>query len=112
MKPVLIFAILAALALGSQAVPSSCDSCKSVSGSERFIIKSVFQMVQSFIEASKDKTKMAQMKVSLAMLCVGTSHQSDCQKTLDKLDYIAYKLAPYLVITSDSLIFSNYSLPG
>lgn len=44
--------------------------------------------------------KMAQLKVSLSMLCVGTSHQSDCSKTLDKLDFIAYKLAPYLADTS------------
>ncbi|KAF1758864.1 hypothetical protein GCK72_015324 [Caenorhabditis remanei] len=88
MKPVLIFAVLAALAIGSQAkdAPSACNSCKS--------------MVQNFIDASKDQMKMAQLKISLSMLCAGTSHQSDCSKTLDKLDYIAFKLAPYLVDTS------------
>ncbi|CAI2350953.1 unnamed protein product [Caenorhabditis sp. 36 PRJEB53466] len=86
MKPVLFFVVLAALALGSQAAPSACDSCQS--------------MVQNFIDASKDQFKMAQLKVSLSMLCAGTSHQSDCHKTLDKLDFIAYKLAPYLADTA------------
>uniref|UniRef100_A0A8R1HUY3 Saposin B-type domain-containing protein n=2 Tax=Caenorhabditis japonica TaxID=281687 RepID=A0A8R1HUY3_CAEJA len=87
MKLVLILLFTLA-ALGAQAknVPSACDSCKG--------------MVQNFIDASKDKMKMAQLKISLSMLCVGTSHQSDCHKTLDKLDFIAYKLSPYLTDTT------------
>ncbi|ULT97366.1 hypothetical protein L3Y34_005289 [Caenorhabditis briggsae] len=88
MKPVLIFAVLAALTVASQAKDalSACDSCKS--------------MVQNFIDASKDKMKMSQLKISLSMMCAGTSHQADCSKTVDKLDFIAYKLAPYLKDTT------------
>lgn len=102
MKSIFVFAVLAALALGAQSAPSPCESCKSVSNyiqrTKCYYYKvNKFQMVQNFIDASKDRMKMAQLKVSLSMLCVGTSHQSDCSKTLDKLDFIAYKLAPYLV---------------
>ncbi|EGT48766.1 CBN-SPP-8 protein [Caenorhabditis brenneri] len=86
MKPIFVFTVLAAMALGATAAPNACDSCKS--------------MVQTFIDASKDQMKMAQLKISLSMMCAGTSHQSDCHKTLDKLDYIAFKLAPYLADTS------------
>ncbi|CAI5449021.1 unnamed protein product [Caenorhabditis angaria] len=81
-----LFILLGLIALVSADIPIVCQSCQ--------------KLVQNFVDASKDRMKMSELKVSLAVMCMGTSHESDCQKTLDKLDIIVMKLAPYLKNTA------------
>uniref|UniRef100_A0A1I7S3S6 Proactivator polypeptide n=2 Tax=Bursaphelenchus xylophilus TaxID=6326 RepID=A0A1I7S3S6_BURXY len=61
---------------------SVCDECQVI--------------IKKIVEAAKDPTKLAELKLILSALCHETSYEEECHVFVSKLDLFLDKLLPYL----------------